>query len=158
MIVSVDPGIRGAAAALCPKRGFVDVIDLPTMPAGNKREINSIEFHNWLRIIKPHRIVIENVHSMPKQGVASTFRFGMAFGTLKATCKAWIGPDLELVDPTVWHAYFQLPGDDKEAARQLALKLFPETSHYLARKKDHNRAESELIAWWAARPPIGRNW
>lgn len=158
MIVSVDPGLTGAASALCPKRGFIDVIDLPTSSAGKRREIDAVAFGKWVLTVRPHRIVMENVHSMPKQGVASAFNFGVAVGMLKATCRLWVGNELELVQPEVWKGYFQLPGDDKEAARQLALRLFPETSHFLARKKDHNRAEAELIAWWANRPPVGRNW
>lgn len=157
MIVAVDPGITGSAAALCPKRGFVDVIDLPTSPAGKRREIDVIVFHRWLNRVRPHRIVMENVHSMPNQGVSSTFSFGVAVGMLKGMCLLWTGRGLELVEPQVWKAYFQL-GPDKEESRQLALKLFPETAHYLARKLDHNRAEAELIAWWAVRPPVGRNW
>lgn len=159
MIVSIDPGIDGAAAALNPKSGsFVDVIDLPTLGKGKQREIDAATFHEWLQKVRPRRVVIERVHSMPKQGVSSTFRFGVAFGTLITLCRVCMCPDLELVEPGVWHSYFQLPGGDKEASRQMALKLFPETAHLLQRKKDHNRAESELIAWWAARPPVGRNW
>lgn len=156
MIVAIDPGIAGAAAALDPKHGFVDVIDLPVIRNGKRGEIDVIRLHRWLNRVKPRRIVVESVHAMPGQGVVSMFRFGVAVGTINAICKLCGG--LELVEPAVWKAYFLLPGDDKEASRQMALQLFPETGHLLARKKDHNRAEAELLAWWALRPPVGRNW
>jgi crossover junction endodeoxyribonuclease RuvC len=159
MIVAIDPGIDGAAVALNLARGFVDVIDLPTIHTGKRREINDLEFFRWLCVTKPHRIVMENVHSMPKEGVSSVFRFGVAVGMLKSASRIYLGLHaLELVDPTVWKPYFDLPGGDKEAARQLALKLFPEMAAALARKLDHQRAEAMLIAWWANRPPVGRNW
>lgn len=157
MIIAIDPGIRGAAVAL--KNGcFTDIIDLPTVGEGKHCMIDIQSFWCWVGNQKPKRIIMENVHSMPGQGVRSTFRFGVAFGILQATCAMWLGQDIELVEPQVWKSYFQL-GKDKEASRQLAIDLFPDEAYYkLTRKKDHQRAEAMLIAWWAARPPVGRNW
>lgn len=157
MIVAIDPGIKGAAAALDGKRGFIDIEDLRTIPSGRRREIDGPRLYNWLGQVQPKRIILENVHSMPQQGIASTFRFGVAFGMIKSICQMWADNRIELVEPAVWKGYFQL-GSSKEAARQMALHLFPEEAGRLSRKKDHNRAEAMLIAWWAARPPVGRNW
>lgn len=157
MIVGIDPGINGAAAAL-NAGGFAEVIDLPTHWTGKWREINDVDFLEWLRRIEPDRIVIENVHSMPGEGVRSVFRFGVAFGMLKAMCHAYLGiHSLELVEPAVWKGYFNLPGRDKEAARTRAIKLFPNEAGRLHRKLDHQRAEAMLIAWWADRPIIGKD-
>jgi crossover junction endodeoxyribonuclease RuvC len=159
MIVGIDPGIHGAAAALCERRGMLAVIDLPTHQVGKRLEIDSYALLRWLRIVRPHRIVIENVHSMPKEGVVSAFRFGVAVGMIKAMCHVVVqASDLELVEAAVWKEYFDLVGCDKEASRQLALTLFPMHAAVLARKKDHQRAEGMLIAKWGARPIIGRNW
>jgi hypothetical protein len=36
--------------------------------------------------------VIENVHSMPKQGVSSTFKFGRAFGSIVACVQVKMVP------------------------------------------------------------------
>ena len=40
----------------------------------------------------------------------------------------------------------------------LAQRLFPAMFDKLVRQMDHNRAEAMLIAWFGARPPIGKNW
>lgn len=159
MIIAIDPGISGAAAALNGRRCFDSIIDLPTVGEGKRRVIDTQSFWCWVGNLNPTRIIMENVHSMPKQGLSSTFRFGMAFGALQAICNIWLGRDIELVEPQVWKAYFELSGKDKEESRQLATDLFPDEAYYkLTRKKDHQRAEAMLIAWWANRPPVGRNW
>jgi crossover junction endodeoxyribonuclease RuvC len=158
MIVGIDPGINGAAAALWRERGFITVIDLPTgLDSKLRRQIAPDELLAWLRAMAPERIVMENVHSLPREGVTSAFRFGVAVGMIKAM-SLLVVPDLELVEPAVWKEYFQLPGGDKEASRKMALRLFPDLNEFLTRKKDHQRAEAALIARWALRPPIGRDW
>ena len=81
----------------------------------------------------------------------------MAFGMIRAIC-ARVTPDIELVAPAVWREYFDLIGKDKEASRLMAIRLFPDMFDKLTRKMDHQRAEAMLIAWWGARPPIGKNW
>jgi Holliday junction resolvasome RuvABC endonuclease subunit len=159
MLIGVDPGINGAAAALCPKRGIVDAIDLPTIDDGKRREVDPWKLGQWMTVWHPKRIVIENVHSMPREGVVSAFRFGMAVGAIRTVARVLLRAEPEYVEPMVWKAYFKLIGGDKEASRQLAMTLFPNPGyHLLTRKKDHQRAEAMLIAWWAVRPPIGRNW
>jgi crossover junction endodeoxyribonuclease RuvC len=162
MIIGIDPGISGAAAALRIggiglSSRFAEVIDLPTLQDGKRRQLDSYALLTWLRSMRPHRIIMENVHSLPREGVVGAFRFGVAIGMIRAVSRLVVR-DLELVEPKVWKGYFKLAGGDKEASRELALELFPKTSDILKRKKDHQRAEAMLIAWWASRPPIGRNW
>jgi crossover junction endodeoxyribonuclease RuvC len=159
IVVGIDPGIQGAAAAFCPKRGMiVDVIDLPTLMAGKRREINLTELFGWLRRQGTDKVILENVHSMPGDGHVGAFQFGMAFGMIRVICREAVGSALEMVEPQVWKAYFDLVGCDKEASRQLALQLFPMHAARLVRKQDHQRAEAMLIAKWGDRPIIGRNW
>jgi crossover junction endodeoxyribonuclease RuvC len=57
---------------------------------------------------------------------------------------------MEIVEPSAWKRFWKLPGKDKEAARQKALQLFPDVHEALARKRDHGRAESALIALYGA--------
>jgi hypothetical protein len=92
--------------------------------------------------------VMEAVHSMPKQGSASTFRFGESFGVLKGVMAA-VGVTYCLVDPGVWKRRLQLLGEGKDAARMLAIEMFPGAAHDLQRKKDIGRADALLIAYWA---------
>lgn len=159
MIIAIDPGIDGAAAALDPTNGeFADVIDLPTLNVGKRREINVGALWPWMYRLMPQRVVIEEVHSMPRDGRVGSFRFGVTYGMLKAASIIATGAPLELVAPQTWKSYFKLISEDKEASRGLALRLWPHLENFLPRKRDHNRAEAMLLAWWAIRPPIGRNW
>ena len=157
MIVAIDPGINGAAAALSLQSGFRAVIDLPTIGEGKRREIHMRKLYDWLCTYAPTRIVIEHVHSMPKQGLSSTFRFGMAYGMIRAVSQMFTR-NVELVTAQVWEEYFDLIGKHEYAALHMARQLFSEHAELLERQKDHNRADAMLIGWWAIRPPVGRNW
>ena len=48
---------------------------------------------------------LEHVHAMPKQGVSSTFNFGMNFGFIQGVLKAY-GISYELVTPQKWKKEF----------------------------------------------------
>ena len=158
IIIAIDPGIDGAAAALDDSCGlFQDVIDLPTRVVGKRREIDVRLLSAWIYHLMPRRIVIEEAHSMPRDGRVGSFRFGVTYGMIKAVSVMSSG-EIEFVAPQTWKAYFQLISEDKAASRGLALRLWPDQEHVLTRVKDHNRAEAMLVAWWSIRPPIGRNW
>ena len=159
IIIAIDPGIDGAAAALDDSCGlFQDVIDLPTRVVGKRREIDVRLLSAWMYHLMPRRIVIEEVHSMPRDGRVGSFRFGVTYGMLRAVSVMATNEPLEFVLPQTWKAYFQLISEKKEASLGLALRLWPDQDHVLTRVKDHNRAEAMLVAWWSIRPPIGRNW
>jgi Holliday junction resolvasome RuvABC endonuclease subunit len=90
-------------------------------------------------------ICMEQVHSMPNQGVSSTFSFGRAVGVISAVCELTNYP-FHLVSPQKWKKHFNLTADKNEAL-DLARKLFPKAP--LKLKKDINRAEALLIAeYW----------
>jgi crossover junction endodeoxyribonuclease RuvC len=96
--------------------------------------------------MRPRCAVVERVASMPKQGVASTFKFGMATGIIHGVLAACDVP-VHLVTPSVWKRGMGLIGADKEASRALALRLFPQVTG-LDRKMDHGRAEALLMGHW----------
>lgn len=171
LIIGIDPGICGAAAAFYPAgpegpEFIADAIDLPTSEDGSKRQIDDFALARWLRLLeRPTRVAIENVRAMPSipgkdgvrrsMGAASAFRFGMAAGQLRATLRISLGIEPEFVEPVTWKRYFGL-STNKQEARQLALRLWPQSAYLLARKKDHQRAEAMLLAKWLARPLIGK--
>ena len=101
-----------------------------------------------LRLVDPKEgaeICCEQVHSMPNQGVASTFQFGRAVGVITAVCELTRYP-LHMVRPQVWKKHFHLTSDKGEAL-DMARMLWPEAP--LKRKKDINIAESLLICeYW----------
>ena len=96
-------------------------------------------------------VTIENVHAMPKQGVASSFSFGVGYGVWRGIIAAY-GLRCNRVEPTVWKKALGLP-KAKGAAVAKALKLYPraELGHsYRGRTiYSEGRAEALLIAHYA---------
>lgn len=142
IFAAIDPGSVNAAIAVFHDSGPVFVDDLRVVNG----MIDGALLGHALTDMKVERIVVENVHAMPKQGLSSTFRFGFACGIIHGVAGALKLP-LTLVTPTQWKAYYNL-SRDKEASRQLALRNWPHFAHRLERKKDADRAEALLIGGW----------
>ena len=157
-VAGVDPGISGALAVI-EAGDVIDACDIPTMGDAAKREIDVLGVIGWLKHFRPDHVFIENVRAMPSlpdeagnrrgMGAASAFKFGFAAGQLR-TCVIGLKIPFSLVEPSSWKRACQLKGGDKEAARQLAIRLYPETHTLLRYKKDHNRAEAILLARWGS--------
>ena len=137
-VAGVDPGMGGGVAFV--SEGEIVAYDMPVM-AG------LIDVDRLARLFMEHSTrlaVVERGASMPRQGVASTFKFGMAFGSaLAVPCCLKI--PVQLVAARSWKGYFKLVAKDKEAARSLAIQKWPGCG-WFERKKDHGRAEAALIA------------
>ena len=148
-----DPGIHGAFA-LIEVNGdachVVDAIDIPTIGTKAKERVNVHAIQEWILQHGPHHAFIERGGTMPRQGIASAYKFGRAVGALEAVITLCAIP-LEIVEPSVWKRALRLKGKDKELSRQRALELFPHAQHLLARRKDHQRAEAMLLAYYGAR-------
>lgn len=161
VVLGVDPGLSGAACALLVddmggEIELLDCIDIPTRADGSKRQIHVAVLGRWLENLAPDIAWVENVQPMHGVGAnsnamagASAFRFGMACGQLRGALEAYSIP-VTLVVPTVWKRAFDLLKQDKEASRSKAMELIPGSRKFLARKLDHNRAESCLIALYGA--------
>lgn len=147
-IVAIDPGLGGAWAVIIDGRPTL-CGDMPVSGEGTKRRVQASVLASVMRCNEPNLCVVEYVGAMPKQGVSSTFRFGMAFGAALAVPQA-LGIPIETVVPQLWKLRFGLRGQDKEASRQKALDLCPWLSDSLARKRDDGRAEAVLIGLYAA--------
>jgi hypothetical protein len=136
-VAGIDPGFGGGVAFLNAQD--LVVYDMPTM-AG----LLDVDRLSRMFMAHPSRLVVcERAGSMPQQGVASTFKFGMSFGAALAV-PACLKIPMQIVTARSWKAHFKLD-KDKENARALAIMLFP-GSGWFDRKKDHNRAEAALIA------------
>jgi len=143
-VLGVDPGLSGAISFYFPNEpGLITAEDVPV--AGG--EIDVATLARRLEQMRPTVAIVERVGAMPKQGVASTFKFGMAFGMVRGVI-ASCGVPMHLVTPAVWKKHYRLDSD-KEKARALALRLWP-SSEAFGRKKDHGRAEAALIARYGA--------
>ena len=152
--VGIDPGLSGAVAVI--NEDFViNLYDCPTLKVGKKNEPDTLGMSRILERVAFTRaglvVGIERVHSMPDQGVASTFKFGMGFGV-------WLGIlaslklSHELITPQAWKKVMMsgMP-KEKDASRQRALQLFPASADDLRLKKHHGRADALLIAEYMRR-------
>lgn len=149
--IGIDPGATGAVCSLS-SNGEIKFLDCPVIKIGGKTRPNATLMASGLKeLITPNtRLIIESVHAMPKQGVASTFNFGMGFGIWLGVIASLEIP-VELVTPQVWKKYFGLIGTNKDASREKALQLFPGQSQELKLKKHHGRAEALLLAEYLRR-------
>lgn len=99
MVIGIDPGLKGGIC-LAWNMSAWGIFPMPVTGGG----IDLVQLKNILRPPKmePAKlVVIEKVHSMPKQGVASSFKFGDGFGSLKTAC-VFLDLPFILVTPQKW--------------------------------------------------------
>jgi hypothetical protein len=142
-IIGIDPGSVSAAYAILDDEDFriIDVDDVPVVD----RQVDAAGWSQIIDFWEPDRAVIENVSAMPKQGVASSFRFGMGCGLIRGVLVASEVP-ITQVTPSKWKKDMGLDNDG-EKSRALALRHWPGCLN-LGRVKDHGRAEALLLARW----------
>jgi hypothetical protein len=123
--VGIDPGNGGGIAVLTEDEDGLDIVSrkFPT----DVRDVGM--FLKAATNNTNHRVAIEKVHSMPNQGVKSTFTFGMNYGI-------WIGAlrtldiDFIKIQAKQWQEYYEIPKqpnyyDRKKALKNKAIELFP---------------------------------
>lgn len=160
LLIGVDPGLTGAMACICTRRGLLDVADLPTQSNGTATG----SMKRWLDVLgvaellggwsQRYEFAAESVHaaierpiampSLPAQTIASQFD---TYGVLRALLAGvvMLGGSVEHVAPNVWKKALGL-GSEKDASRALCQRLYPQAP--ITRVKDHNRAEAILIGHW----------
>jgi crossover junction endodeoxyribonuclease RuvC len=149
MIIGIDPGKTGAVSFLY-KDSKIEIFDTP-LCSDNSYDIDGMSdiFDGWLGY-NIDGVFIEKVHSMPKQGVASMFNFGMGYGIWLGICSALKYP-ITLVTPQAWKEEMNLISKPKDDARAKVIELFPKHSLLVTRKKDIGRADAILIAEYGRR-------
>lgn len=153
IIIGVDPGGTGAIAALAGNGQLLRVDDMPQ----HEGVVSAPLCADLLGGFANHFDVVawvENVHSMPRQGVSSSFKFGRAFGCIVGVLGGLRIP-VEYVAPQSWKKAAGL-SRDKGASRRRAIELWPAESNLFARVKDDGRAEAALIArhGWLTRQQV----
>ena len=143
LYLGIDTGVaNGALGAINHNGEYVDSF----MIDHKDKHILALVFKSRiLSIVDPREgaeICMEQVHSMPHQGVSSTFSFGRAVGVISAVCELTRYP-VHLVTPQKWKKHFHLTADKNESL-DMARYLWPEAK--LKLKKDINKAEALLIA------------
>lgn len=168
LIVGFDPGLTGACTVL-GDNGIRSIFDLPTMlipgvgeGAKVKRKIDGYALCGMLLKLCPAsegkpEVVIEAVGTMGGQNNAVQTQGSLlrSLGAIETVveCLHW---KLSYVQPQTWKKHYGLINSIwKEQQRKshsldCARRLYPQCNE-LARAKDHNRAESLLIAHWKRR-------
>jgi crossover junction endodeoxyribonuclease RuvC len=139
LVAGIDPGANGSITLL---------------------ETNGLPYHqilfakstdhdivDWLTEFRENikLAIVEQVHAMPKQGVASTFKFGFAYGVVVGILTASKIP-IEYATPQKWQKEIGcLSKGDKNVTKHKAQDLFPNL------KITHATADSMLIAEYARR-------
>jgi crossover junction endodeoxyribonuclease RuvC len=160
-ICGVDPGINGGLAIIeqiGDKLRVIATRDMPTIGESTKREIDVLALIRWLKDSEADHLYLEYVNAMPSipdketgerrgMGAASAFKFGFVAGEIRA-CVIGCKIPFTIITSAKWKKALGLPGGvgNKEASRQLAIRLFPDAHSLLARKRDEARAEAILIA------------
>lgn len=153
-VLSIDPGINGAAAVVAgkPDNFKVEAVhDLPTISEKNtsgktRRRIDPVALHELVEGIgKVDQVVCERLVAPPGISGMAAYSMGATAATI-STVLALADQPMRLVSPGVWKRGLEAPAD-KEAARQLASRLF-KSDEFWKLKKDHNRAEAALIGLW----------
>jgi Holliday junction resolvasome RuvABC endonuclease subunit len=143
-IIGIDPGLTGAIAATAGET----LLWVEDMPVADGRIAIPL-LRQIFESDPPELIAVERVHSMPKQGVSSTFKFGQAYGTALGVASHWRTVH---ITPQQWKSTFRLTGKDKDAARALAIELWPGHADLFARKaRGQARADAALIALHTSR-------
>ena len=160
--LAIDIGLTGALAAV-DSYGFARVVDLPTLPDGKTKRLDGRGLLLAIRAFvppgEPAAMTFEDVRARPqgnggKHGNTIHSQAAM-FGArrvVEAVCDI-ARIEMCTVQPATWKRHYGLirqdgetPEQCKERGRQLALGLFPALAGDLKRKKDHNRADSVLMA------------
>lgn len=129
LTVGIDPGLRGGIAALDPTGALVGLWPMP-VAGGEVHAAGLADLLRSLRCLDNHQdiggVCLEKVGAMPKQGVASTFRFGTGWGMVRGVCAA-LGLPVVLVMPTQWkrRVLVGLP-HDKDGAIRFCTSRWPQ--------------------------------
>ncbi len=111
IFIAIDPGTGGAAAAKIDNE--IRVFKCPDTVQGMADAVRAI------RALGECRAVIEKVHSMPAQGVTSTFTFGENFGTWLGILAALSIPVAEIAPQRWMKLIGTMPKELKERKRRI---------------------------------------
>ena len=138
--IGIDPGVSGAMAIRDDLGIYLFKFDEEKYVEALKRApANAICCH-------------EHVHSLPKQGDASSFNFGMNLGCIQGALQA-LGVRYELFHQQKWKKEFSVT-KDKNTSIEVCKRLFPDVSLKRtenSKKDDDGFAEALLMAEYARR-------
>lgn len=147
-VLGIDPGASGAIVLL-ENNEPIEWTEMPTVKIGSSTRVNAAALADFIASCCCEHVYVEAVHSMPKQGVASSFNFGHSTGTVMGVLGA-MGMPHTLVTPQAWKKSAGLIGTDKDAARARAIQLWPRWTELNKKAKGQALADAALIARYGA--------
>jgi hypothetical protein len=142
--LAIDPGLKGALAWVNEAGFLLEVEDMPVVDNNVSAPLltNLIVGYGPVEVI-----IIERQQSMPKQGVASSFKTGTGYGIVIGVCAALHIPTIYWPS-SMWKKTLRL-SSNKEYSRQRALERWPDQTEIFKLKKHEGRAEAALLgATW----------
>ena len=138
-IMGIDPGLSGALALISD--GYCETWTMPIIGA-KKKELDLPDLLHIIETSAPTAAIVEKVHAMPKQGVASTFKFGVGYGQIQGILAALSIPFM-LVTPQQWKKVVLVGEDwkgDKSTSIKYCKRRFPDVSLKATERcrKDHD--------------------
>lgn len=145
-VLGIDPGESGGISVLADGQP-AQVWKMPP----TERDVFEL-MEDVVESYDPGHAYIEKVHSMPRQGVASSFKFGMGYGGLRMALLA-AGIPFSTVIPARWQRTMQcLSRGEKNVTKARAQEIFPSL------KITHAIADALLIAAYGYRDVTGKPW
>lgn len=139
--LGIDPGQKGGIAVI--GEGFAEAWRYPGDIQEAATLLNNIKVEHGITLA-----CIEKVSAMPKQGVSSTFKFGMNYGAWQGALAALCVPYIT-VTPQKWQKAMldAGTGETKERSLNMARRLFPAVD--MRFKADDGMADALHLARWA---------
>jgi len=135
LYIGIDPGKNGGIAFI-PESGDAWAIKMP-------ETLSDIWDAVFDTLGYDHFAILEQVHSMPGQGVTSCFTFGEGYGALQMMLTGLQIPFAK-VTPQKWQKALSCStGGDKNVSKRKAQELFPSI------KVTHCIADALLLAYYA---------
>ena len=151
--IGIDPGQTGGLALVGAQGGLHEVIRMPAIDSEVDGASVARKIKSWSGYPQGEddvKVIIEQVHAMPGQGVSSTFKFGKSFGIIIG-CVQTLGLPLHRVTPQKWKKEFVLIGKDKDASRHTATEMWPHLAQEWKFKKDNGLTDAALLAEYGRR-------
>ena len=148
--IGIDPGLSGAIVIFendVPTKWH----RMPTMKIGAANRVNAYALASIIRTaiyVDIETVVyVEQVGSMPGQGVASMFSFGHAAGVIQGVLGAF-RMRVKMVTPQAWKKKAGLIGKNKDASRTLAIQTWPDWRELDKKGAGQAYADAAFIAFY----------
>lgn len=145
--IGLDPGKKGAMAIMGYSNTTGERYMMKIIPFDPQEYIKTLKQFNGATVC------IEQVHSLPREGVKSVWSFGQTYGWLLGVLDA-VGLSYQTVPPNLWKKDFSLLRTEKKQSIEVCKRLFPGVELRRTdkcRTDDDNMADAALICEYARR-------